>query len=299
MLKWIAALLAGVLLFASCAGEESHLGSGEPVFDDSALRGIEQRIGGRLGVALADAQGNILHSFRGEERFAMCSTFKLALSAAVLQRVETGEMAMADRLAFGTEDLLEYAPASREYVGRGYMTVEEAAEAISTLSDNTAANLLLDAIGGPEAMTAFFRTLGDDITRLDRMEPGLNENAIGDDRDTTSPVAMAGSVQRMMFSDILGEQARRQLADWTVANQTGDDRIRAGVPAEWRVGDKTGNCGNAYNDIGIVWPPNGEAFILTVYIDRATSEREEIDAAIAEIGELAAFYMAERHSLDM
>ncbi|WP_299327538.1 class A beta-lactamase [Parasphingopyxis sp.] len=262
---------------------------------EDVLEGIEQRIGGRLGVALTDESGNLLRAYRGDERFAMCSTFKLALSAAVLERVEAGDMALEDPLAFGEADLLDYAPAAAAFVEAGEMGVNEAAEAIVTLSDNTAANLLLAEIGGPEGMTAFFRRHGDEVSRLDRIEPELNENAEGDERDTTSPVAMAGLVQRLIFGDILTETGRQQLADWAIANQTGDTRIRAGVPDGWTVGDKTGSCGNAFNDIGIIWPPSGPAFVLTVYIDRPTAEPGEVDFAMEEIAELAVLYMSERN----
>ncbi|QLC24320.1 class A beta-lactamase [Parasphingopyxis algicola] len=295
-MKRITCLFVAATLWAGCASEPQGTSQIETILGDHVLEGIEQRIGGRVGVALTDETGNLLRAYRGDERFAMCSTFKLALSAAVLEQVEAGDMAMEDALAFGEDDLLDYAPAARDHLVSGEMSVVEAAEAISTLSDNTAANLLLDdAIGGPEGITAFFRRHGDEVTRLDRMEPELNENAPGDERDTTSPVAMAGLVQRLMFGDALGEESRAQLAAWAIANRTGDNRIRAGVPEGWTVGDKTGSCGTAYNDIGIIWPPSGPAFVLTVYIDRPTADAAEVDAAIAEIGELAAFYMSERN----
>lgn len=286
-------LLAG-LLGSACAmpvGEaasdtEPAVAAGETL-DETAVRAIEERIGGRVGVAVVDADGTHM-VYRADERFAMCSTFKLALAAAVLERTDVGAIAMDEELRFDESDLLAYAPVSREHVAQGRMTVDQAAEAISILSDNTAANLLLERIGGPAALTEYFRRHGDAVTRLDRMEPGLNENAVGDDRDTTTPAAMAGLVHRLMFGDALSPASREQLAAWAVANRTGDDRIRAGVPAGWRVGDKTGNCGNAYNDIGIVWPPGDDPFVLTVYVDRATAPRAQIDAAIAEIGRLAA-----------
>jgi len=295
MIGRVLGLCAATLLWAGCTSEPEYPQNIEAILGDSVLEGIEQRIGGRLGVALVDDTGTQLRSYRGDERFAMCSTFKLALSAAVLERVAAGEISLDDMISFGEEDLLDYAPVAREYVADGEMTVSQMAEAISTLSDNTAANLLLDAIGGPEAMTAFFRSHGDEVTRLDRIEPELNENATGDERDTTSPAAMAGLVARLMFEDAPGESSREQLAAWAVANQTGDNRIRAGIPEGWTVGDKTGSCGTAYNDIGIIWPPSGRAFVLTVYTDRPTAEAAEVDAAIAEIGELAAFYVTERN----
>lgn len=295
MIARLTGIVASALLMVGCTGEPDTHPNIEAIMAEDVIAGIERRISGRIGMALTDENGNLLRAYRGDERFALCSTFKLALSAAVLERAEAGDMTLEDALAFGEADLLDYAPAARDRLDEGMMTVAQAAEAISTLSDNTAANLLLAEIGGPEGMTAFFRRHGDEVSRLDRIEPELNENAEGDERDTTSPVAMAGLVQRLMFGDVMGEQARTQLADWTIANQTGDTRIRAGVPEGWTVGDKTGSCGNAFNDIGIIWPPSGPAFVLAIYIDRPTADPEEVDFAMEEIAELAVLYMSERN----
>ncbi|MEM8695100.1 MAG: class A beta-lactamase [Pseudomonadota bacterium] len=295
MFKRISGLFVAACIVAGCAAEPQGSPQIEAILGDQVLEGIEQRIGGRLGVALTDDSGNLLRAYRGDERFAMCSTFKLPLSAAVLEQVDAGEMALEDAIAFGEADMVDYAPVAEQHMETGEMSVVDAAEAISTLSDNVAANLLLAAIGGPEGMTAFFRRHGDEVSRLDRTEPELNENAPGDERDTTSPVAMAGLIQRLMFGDALGEESRAQLAAWAIANRTGDNRIRAGVPEGWTVGDKTGSCGTAYNDVGIIWPPSGPAFVLSVYVDRPTADSAEVDAAIAEIGELAVLYMTERN----
>lgn len=155
MLKRVSGLFAALCIVAGCAGEPHGNSQIEAIMGEDVLEGIEQRVGGRLGVALTDQSGNLLRAYRGDERFAMCSTFKLSLSAAVLERVETGDMALDDGLAFGEADLLDYAPAAAAFVEAGEMSVGEAAEAIVTLSDNTAANLLLAEIGGPEGMTAF------------------------------------------------------------------------------------------------------------------------------------------------
>lgn len=273
----------------------------EATLDDAAMRGLEARTGGRIGMALVGEDGELLESWRGDERFAMCSTFKLALAAQILELAEAGELAMDEEIAFDESDMLSYAPIVERHVAQGSMTVEQLAAAISTHSDNSAANLLLERIGGPAAMTDFFRLHGDEVSRLDRIEPDLNENAEGDARDTTSPQAMATLVQRLVLGDALSENARAQLARWAIANTTGDNRIRAGLPEGWRVGDKTGTCGfgesGAANDVAIVWPPEGPPFVLAVYIDRPTAEPEEVEAAIAEIGDLAAFYITERDDL--
>ena len=289
------------LLLAACGGDDggtagtpdssAQTGQAEAL-DEAAVAAIEQRIGGRVGVALVGADGEFLFGHRSDERFAMCSTFKLALSAAVLEAVAAGDLALDDVVTFGPEDILDYAPAVEEHAAEGQMTVGQLAAAISTLSDNSAANLLLERIGGPGAMTAFFRRHGDEVSRLDRTEPELNENAPGDERDTTSPEAMAGLVQRLVLGDALDPDQRDQLAAWAVANETGDNRIRAGIPAGWRVGDKTGSCGTAYNDVGIVWPPDAAPFVLAVYVDRPSAEAAEVEAAIAELGQLAAERMA-------
>ncbi|WP_298018520.1 class A beta-lactamase [uncultured Parasphingopyxis sp.] len=274
---------------SACATQASDTESAATLrsLDDSAMETMEEEIGGRIGVALMNERGETLYAWRGDERFAMCSTFKLALAAAVLERVEEGEFSIDDSIVFDQSDILSYAPVTSERVAQGEMTVAELAEAIITLSDNTAANLLLDRIGGPAALTTFFRDHGDEVSRLDRMEPELNENAPGDPRDTTSPVAMASLVQRLMFEPELSLASREQLGAWAIANETGDERIRAGIPDGWRVGDKTGTCGTAYNDIGIVWPPEGDAFVLAVYIDRPEAEAEAVNAAIADIARLA------------
>lgn len=298
-LRWV---LAGMCLgLAACAPETPNAEPQiETILDDAVMRGLEARTGARIGLALVAANGELLKSWRGDERFALCSTFKLALGAAVLERVEAGELAMDDAIAFDESDVLDYAPIVAPRVREGSMTVGELAGAISTHSDNSAANLLLEEIGGPEALTEFFRRQGDAATRLDRIEPELNENAQDDVRDTTTPQAMAGLVQRLVLGDALGEEARTRLAEWAVANTTGDNRIRAGIPEGWRVGDKTGTCGydedGAVNDVAIVWPPIEPPFVLAVYIDRPTAAREEVEASIAEIGELAAFYMSERYA---
>ncbi len=281
-------LVGMAVLSIGCAGDTKTASTVEAPIDEGAIQRIEARIGGRIGMAIVAEEGGLRSAYRGDERFAMCSTFKLALAAAVLERVDEGAMSLDDVVAFGEADILDYAPVAREHLADGRMTVAQAAEGISTLSDNTAANLLLAQVGGPEGLTAFFRRHGDEVSRLDRFEPELNENALGDERDTTSPIAMSELVRRLVFTDALSPGGRDQLAAWAIANRTGDARIRAGIPQGWRVGDKTGSCGTAFNDVGIVWPPNGPAFVLAIYIDRPTAEADQVDAAIAEIGALAA-----------
>ena len=291
----VAGLFVAAFLWAGCTSGPEYPESTNAILGDEVLEGIEQRVGGRLGMALFDDTGTQLRSYRGDERFAMCSTFKLPLGAAVLENVEDGSFALDDAIAFGADDILEYAPVVSERVSDGEMTVAELAEAASTVSDNSAANLLLAQIGGPEGLTAFFRRHGDDVTRLDRTEPTLNENVSGDPRDTTTPVAMAGLVQHLVLGDGLEPASREMLAGWTIASTTGLRRIRAGLPEGWRAGDKTGTCWTAYNDVAIVWPTESDPFVLVIYIDRPEATPRLVNQAFAEIGELAASYMTARN----
>lgn len=297
----VQALLAPLIVLAACGVERPPAGrSAEPEAGpdrertETELAAVEARIGGRLGVALVDGGGTVLLEHRSDERFALCSTFKLVLSAAVLAEVEAGRLGSDEVIEFGEEDVLAYAPVVGTRVAEGRMTIAELAEAITTVSDNSAANLLLERLGGTEALTAFFRRHGDQVSRLDRYEPELNENAPGDERDTTSPRAMAALVRHLVLGNALGAESRATLAGWAEASATGLRRIRAGLPEGWRAGDKTGSCGTAYNDVAIVWPPAAEPFVLAVYVDRPDAAAGAVEAAIAEIGTLAADLMTRR-----
>ena len=169
------------------------------------------------------------------------------------------------------------------------MTVGELCEAALTLSDNTAANMMLESLGGPANLTEFARSLGDGVTRLDRIETGLNEAKPGDPRDTTSPAAMADNLRKILLGDALSASSRYQLANWIVANKTGDKRIRAGIPKGWRVGDKTGSGGNAEtNDIAVLWPPGRAPIIVTAYFAESPASDEARNTVLAEVGRLAA-----------
>lgn len=249
---------------------------------------IEQATGGRLGVAVLDTETGLRASLRGDERFPMCSTFKALASAAVLHRVDRGESSLDQHVRIEAKDILAYAPVTKEHVGSG-MTLSELCEAAITLSDNTAANLLLREIGGPAGFTSFFRTIGDNVSRLDRWEVELNEAVHGDPRDTTSPAAMLKDLQRVVLGDALSAASRQKLADWMIANKTGDARLRAGVPRDWRVADKTGTGERGtYNDIGVFWPPGRKPIVVTVYLTGASAPMEKCNEAIASIARAVA-----------
>lgn len=259
----------------------------------SRLADLEQRNGGRLGVSALDTRNGRQLGYRADERFPLCSTFKFLAAAFVLARVDHGEERLDRRVVFSERDLVTYSPVTKDHVGVGGMSIAEICDAAVTLSDNTAGNLLLASFGGPAALTAYLRTMGDGITRLDRIETELNEGTPGDPRDTTSPAAMLGTMQRLLIGDALSATSREQLIGWLVASKTGAKRLRAGLPAHWRIGDKTGTGGNgSANDVAIAWPPAGAPILVTVYFTGSTILDEARSAVIADAGRIVAVNLA-------
>jgi len=253
------------------------------------LRAIEAASGARLGVALFDSGSGQSHFHRGDERFPLCSTFKLLAAALVLRRVDQGRERLTRRLHFSAADLVEYSPITAAHAGGSGMTLAALCHAAITRSDNTAGNLLLQSFGGPLQLTAFMRALGDPATRLDRIEPDLNEAAPGDARDTTTPAAMLGSLRQLLLGPALSAGSRRQLRDWLLANQTGATRLRARLPAGWRVADKTGTGAHGtHNDIGMLLPPRRPPLLVAAYLSGGNGSAAMRDAALAEVGRLAA-----------
>ncbi|MCP3722618.1 class A beta-lactamase [Paraburkholderia sp. CNPSo 3272] len=253
---------------------------------DKQLAAIEAQAGGRLGVAMLDTANPHVRGWRMHERFPMCSTFKVLLASAVLTRKDHGEEDLARKVVYSPAQVVSYSPVSGPRAGGEGMTVAELCEAALTRSDNTAANLLLDSIGGPAAITAFARSIGDPVTRLDRNETTLNEAIPGDPRDTTTPAAMLANLRELLLGERLSAASREQLIAWLVANKTGDARLRAGLPNDWRVGDKTGtgDHGTA-NDVAIVWPTGRAPILVTTYLTGAThASSAQRDSAIAQVG---------------
>lgn len=257
---------------------------------DSALRRLEEiqaRIGGKVGVHVLDTETGEQVGLNDRSRFAMASTFKWVLAAAVLARVDAKEIGLEDKIAFGKEDLLDYAPVAVARLPQGYLSVRDACAAIVEVSDNTAANLLLRRIGGPETLTQFLRGVGDESTRLDRMEPELNSNQPGDERDTTTPRAMTQTLETLLLGNALTAASHKQLIAWMVNVRTGMKRIRAGLPANWTVGDKTGTGSNgAVNDVAIAWPPGRKPVLIAIYLTGSTLPTEKLEKAHAEIAAL-------------
>lgn len=255
---------------------------------EAAFTRIERESGGRLGVAVIDTGSGARSGHRADERFAMCSTFKFLAATAVLARVDAGKDKLDRRIPIEETALVEYSPLTKPHVG-GEMTLEALCEAAMVVSDNTAGNLLLESLDGPAGLTAWVRTLGDAVTRLDRMEPALNEAVPGDPRDTTTPAAMAANLQKLVLGTMLPLPLRDKLTGWLVGNRTGDARLRAGLPRDWRVGDKTGSGerGTA-NDVGIVWPPDRAPVIVAAYLTECTAPPKARDATLAAVAKAVA-----------
>jgi beta-lactamase class A len=282
--------LAGLAAAAACFCPRGAFSSEERLdLANKRLAEIEAREGGRLGVFVRDTGTGSTLEHRADERFPMCSTFKLLAAAATLKRVDEGAERLDRTIALGAGDLLEYAPIAKAHAAQGSMTLAEACAAAIDWSDNTAANMILQAIGGPAGYTQFARALGDKVTRLDRNEPGLNAATPQDERDTTSPRAMAEDMGQVLLGDTLSEASRRQLEAWLIDDKVGDKRLRAGLPPSWGVGDKTGtgDFGTA-NTIAIIRPPERAPIIAAVYYTESSAPADTRNAIHKEIGALIA-----------
>ena len=250
--------------------------------------------GGRFGLAAIDTESGWAAAHQRDERFAMCSTFKVPLAAAILAEVDAGRMALDDPVPFGREDLTSYAPVIARNFERGRLPLGQLCAAILEVSDNSAANLLLRRIGGPEGLTGFIRRCGDEVTRLDRYEEALNTNLPGDPRDTTTPAAMLGLMRTLLLGDVLAPASRTRLTGWMEGSITGRERLRAGLPPAWRVGDKTGTGANgAHNDVAIAFPPGRAPILIASFVsggDAPAATRNRVHAEAAR--RLATFFAA-------
>lgn len=245
---------------------------------------IERVLGGRIGLFALNTADHTQLRYRADERFPVCSTFKVLLVGGILQQSTRTDGLMQRRIHYTQQDLASYSPMTEKHVGNG-MTVADLCAAAIQYSDNTAANLLMKLLGGPVSVTAFARSLGDHHFRLERWEPDLNSCIPGDPRDTSTPEAMGRSLERLVLGEALGPHQRGQILEWLRGSTTGETRIRAGVPAGWQVGDKTGtgDYGTA-NDLAVLWPPHRAPIIAAVYTTqpgREAKARNEIIAAAA------------------
>lgn len=276
-----------MLLAALCAMPFAW--SGIPICAFGNDRGVRKRLsaleaesGGRLGVAVIDTADGNSFSYRGEERFPLCSTFKVVAVGAVLKRAAVEHTLLQRRIRFARRDMVPWSPVTSQHVAGG-MTVAGLCAAALQQSDNTAANLLLDLLGGPQTLTDFARSLGDKSFRLDRHEPDLNASEPGDVRDTTTPAAMATTLRSLVLGSALEPSQRALLWDWLRGNVTGAARIRAGVPDGWEVGDKTGSGhhGTA-NDVAVLRPPHRAPLVLALYLTQAVGDDSAHEKILAE-----------------
>ena len=251
----------------------------------AALADYERDSGGHIGVYAKNLKTGALLSWRAHERFLMCSSFKAFLAASVLGRVDRGEARMDELIAYGPADLMEWAPVAKQNLEKGAMSVADMCAAAVELSDNTCANALLARFGGPPALTAFWRSIGDTVSRLDHHEPELNRTPPGDPRDTTTPAATAGNLHKLILGTALSPASREHLTNWMLGCKTGDNRLRAGLPKDWRVGDKTGNNGkDAAIDIAVTWSTRGEPVVVCAYTRGGAPTSRQVDDVFAQIG---------------
>ncbi len=249
----------------------------------------------RLGVCLLDTVTGEISGNRINERFAMCSTFKLAMIAACLREADNGRLNLDEILPYSEADLLPWAPVTRKHLAEGGLSVATLAQAAQEMSDGVAANLLVKRLGGPKAVTTKLREMGDTVTRLDRYEPDLGLVLSADTRDTTSPLAYAQLVRRILTGSILQHDSRERLLEWTRNTSTGTRRLRAGLPTEWRSGNKTGTgrdqgTTNKCNDVAITFPPGKNPIIIAAYFDSGEyTEKVEArhEAVLAKVGKIA------------
>jgi beta-lactamase class A len=252
-----------------------------------SIKKYEDRSGGRIGFYAKNLSTGAKTSWRADERFVMCSTFKASLAALVLTNVDQGRESLDAHVNIGTNDLEEYAPIARKYLAKGFMSVGQMCAGAVEYSDNTCANVLLARVGGPEAMTKYWRSIGDDASRLDHNEPMLNRTPIGEVEDTTTPAAMAETISKISFGSVLSDASRSQFRNWMVSNTTGANRLRAGLPAAWKIGDKTGNNGkDGFGDLTITWTKGNSSIVVAAYTRGGAPTSPEVDAVFAAIGNL-------------
>jgi beta-lactamase class A len=281
------AVLAGCAGGAWAAGTTEAKKSKDSASVVSRLAKLEASVSGRLGVEILDSGSGRRWGYRADERFPMCSTFKFLAASAVLRHVDTGAEQLDRRIVYGQDVLVNYSPTTGKHVGGDGLSLAQLCEAAITLSDNTAANLMLRSLGGLEPFNKFVRSLGDNTTRLDRFETELNTSIPGDPRDTTTPTAMTGNLQKILLGDALSAASRRQITAWMLANKTGDRRVRAGMQAGWKVGDKTGSGDyGTTNTVAIIWPPQGAPLLASIYLTETKAPEEQRNAVLAEVGKL-------------
>ncbi|MCQ9283299.1 class A beta-lactamase [Priestia megaterium] len=252
---------------------------------DQEFAKLEEKYDANLGVFALDTGTNKTVTYHPDERFAYTSTHKALAVGALLQQKSIEDL--NERIFYTRDDLVNYNPITEKHVDTG-MTLRELADASLRYSDNTAGNLILQQLGGPDGFKEALENIGDDVTLPERFEPDLNEVNPGETHDTSTPRALASSLQTYVLGGALPEDKRALLTDWMKRNTTGDALIRAGVPKSWEVADKTGAGSYATrNDIAILWPPKGDPIVLAILSNRTGKDAEYNDKLIAEAAKQA------------
>lgn len=249
------------------------------------LKQQEQQLNARIGMAVVNAQGEMMFGYRQDERFPLTSTFKVLACAALLDKLQQTSGSLDEHVTIKPSELLDYAPITKHYLAPATLSLRMLCAAAVSYSDNTAGNRILAYLGGPEAITHYMRRMGDEVTRLDRVEPTLNEATPGDARDTSSPAKMAAGLQKILTSSSLSPAYRETLTTWMREDKVGDALLRAALPKEWAIADKTGAGGHGSRAIiAAVYPPKQPPFYVAMYITQTTAPMKTADATIAATG---------------
>lgn len=258
-----------------------------------SVKDIESDWQGRIGVYAYDIYGSFTFGYREQERFPLCSSFKSLLAAAILQKSQHQLLNLDTSIDFSERDLEFWSPITEENHAEG-MTIGQLAQAALQYSDNGATNILLERyIGGPKGMNTFMKSIGDEDFRLDRWELELNTAIPGDERDTSTPKSMATSIGKLSFGNVLSASHQELFHDWLIGNTTGDNRIRAAVPKQWQVGDKTGTCGayGAASDVAVIWREKASPLVIAIYTHKSEPSAKHSDKIIAEVAKETLQYM--------
>ncbi|WP_312310498.1 class A beta-lactamase [Atlantibacter sp.] len=249
------------------------------------LKQQEQQLNARIGMAVVNAQGEMMFGYRQDERFPLTSTFKVLACAALLDKLQQTGGSLDEHVTIKPSELLDYAPITKHYLAPATLSLRMLCAAAVSYSDNTAGNRILAYLGGPEAITHYMRRMGDEVTRLDRVEPTLNEATPGDARDTSSPAKMAAGLQKILTSSSLSPAYRETLTTWMREDKVGDALLRAALPKDWAIADKTGAGGHGSRAIiAAVYPPKQPPFYVAMYITQTTAPMKMADATIAATG---------------
>lgn len=270
------------LLFALCQSAHAINTEGLQAF----LKQEETRLPGKIGMSIVNAAGQPIFGYRQSERFPLTSTFKVLACAALLDRLHKTAGSLDETVTIKPDELLSYSPITKNYVAPATITLQTLCSAAVSYSDNTAGNSILAYLGGPDAITRFMRESGDDVTRLDRTEPTLNEATPGDARDTSTPERMASGLHTLLATPHLTAPHREMLEKWMRDDKVADNLLRAALPEGWAIADKTGAGGYGSRAIiAAVYPKGAQPVYMAIYITQTDAEMRVSDGVIKRIGE--------------